>query len=56
MLEFNKKKHSSPQAGPAPSELERKEGEIAATDEEIDSLVYELYGITDQDRETIERN
>jgi hypothetical protein len=38
----------------APSELERLEREIAATDAEINELVYELYGITDQEKEIIE--
>ncbi len=28
--------------------------EIAATDEEVDNLVYELYGITDEERKIIE--
>ena len=28
--------------------------EIAATDEEIDELVYDLYGITDEERKIIE--
>ncbi len=40
----------------APSELERVEREIAAPDAEIDELVYELYGITDDDRKIIERS
>jgi hypothetical protein len=30
------------------------EREIAATDAEIDKLVYELYGITDEERKIIE--
>jgi len=30
------------------------EREIAATDAEIDELVYELYGITDEERKIIE--
>jgi hypothetical protein len=34
--------------------LERVERDIAATDAEIDSLVYELYGITDEERGVIE--
>ncbi len=50
MLELNKKKHSGKLA---PSELERLEREIAATDEEIGTLVYELYGITDEERKII---
>jgi hypothetical protein len=51
MLELKKKKHSGKLA---PSELERVEREIASTDEEIDNLVYELYGITDEERRIIE--
>jgi hypothetical protein len=38
----------------APSELGRLEREIAATDDEIDDLVYELYGITEGARAIIE--
>jgi hypothetical protein len=51
MLELNKQKHSGKLA---PSELERVEREIAATDAEIDNLVYELYGIADEERKIIE--
>ena len=51
MLELNKQKHSGKLA---PSELERVEGEIASTDAEIDNLVYELYGITAEERRIIE--
>jgi hypothetical protein len=51
MLELNKKKHSGKLA---PSEIDRLEREIAATDEEIDNLVYELYGITDEECKIIE--
>jgi hypothetical protein len=51
MLELNKQKHSGKLA---PSELERLEREIAATDAEIDELVYELYGITEDERRIIE--
>ncbi len=51
MLELNKKKHSDKLS---PSELERAELEIAGTDKEIDNLVYELYGITDEERKIIE--
>jgi hypothetical protein len=51
MLELNKKKHSGKLA---PSELERLERGIAATDHEIDELVYELYGITEEERKIIE--
>jgi len=53
MLELNKKKHSGKLA---PSELDRLERDIAATDAQIDDLVYELYGITDEERKIIEGN
>jgi len=52
MLELNKQKHSGKLA---PSELDRVDREIAATDAEIDNLVYELYGITQEEREIIEK-
>jgi hypothetical protein len=52
MLELNKKKHSGKLA---PSELDRLEREIAATDQEIDELVYELYGITAEELKIIAR-
>jgi type I restriction-modification system DNA methylase subunit len=51
MLELNKQKHSSKLA---PSQLDRVDREIAATDAEIDNLAYELYGITDAERKVIE--
>ncbi len=51
MLELNKKKHSGKLA---PSEIERVEREIAATDAEIDELVYDLYGISEEERKIIE--
>jgi hypothetical protein len=51
MLELNKKKHSGKLA---PSELDRLEREVASTDREIDELVYELYGITDEERRIVE--
>ncbi len=34
--------------------LARLEPEIASTDAEIDNLVYELYGITEEERRIIE--
>ena len=52
MLELNKQKHSGKLA---PSQVDRVDREIAATDAEIDNLVYELYGITDEERKVIER-
>jgi type I restriction-modification system DNA methylase subunit len=51
MLDLNKKKNSGKLA---PSELDRLEREIAATDEEIDELVYGLYGITKEERKIVE--
>jgi uncharacterized protein YjfI (DUF2170 family) len=51
MLELDKKKRSGRLA---PSEQDRVGREIAATDDEIDDLVYELYGVTDEERKTIE--
>lgn len=42
--------------GTPPPQRERLEREIAATDTEIDELVYELYGITDEERKIIERS
>ncbi len=50
MLDLHKKRSGKL----APSELERVEREIAATDAEIDNLVYELYGITDEEQKVIE--
>jgi len=52
MLELNRKRHSGKLA---PSELERVEREITATDAKIDNLVYELYGITDKERAVVEQ-
>jgi hypothetical protein len=61
MLELNKRKHHVAAAFRPPdrgvrlkadaTDLER---DIAATDAEIDNLVYELYGITDEERKIIE--
>jgi Eco57I restriction-modification methylase/TaqI-like C-terminal specificity domain len=51
MLELNKKKHSGKLA---PSELDRLEREVAATDSQIDELVYELYEITDEEQRAVE--
>ncbi|HHT9141257.1 MAG TPA: Eco57I restriction-modification methylase domain-containing protein [Candidatus Tripitaka californicus] len=50
MLELQKKRH----ALPATSGREMVEREIAVTDEKIDDLVYELYGITKEERKIIE--
>jgi hypothetical protein len=43
MLELNKQKHSGKLA---PSQVERVDREIAATDSQIDELVYDLDEIT----------
>jgi hypothetical protein len=40
----------------APSELDRLGPEITATDAEIDNLVYDLYGISAEERKIIERS
>jgi hypothetical protein len=70
MLELNKKRVAPPSwrqasrqdAGAtrfgklAPSQLDRLEREIASTDGEIDNLVYELYGITAEERKIIEED
>jgi hypothetical protein len=53
MLQMNKRKHSGKLA---PSEPDRLEREIAAADREIDELVYDLYGITDEEKRMIEGN
>lgn len=50
MLEMQTRKRSGKLA---PSELERLEREIGATDAEIDDLVYDLYGISDEERKII---
>jgi Arc/MetJ family transcription regulator len=69
MLDLNKKKHDVEAAfrpayrektwaarlKPASTwELDRIEREIASTDQQIDELVYELYGTTDEERRIIE--
>jgi len=51
MLEQHAKKRSGKLP---PSQVERVDREIAATDAEIDNLVYELYGITEEERRVIE--
>ena len=51
MLELNKQKHSGKLA---PSQLDRIDREIGSTDQEIDDLVYELYGMKDEERKIIE--
>jgi hypothetical protein len=50
MLELNKHKHSGKLA---PSQVERVDREIAGTDAEIDDLVYELYGVSSEERKII---
>jgi hypothetical protein len=51
MLDLTKRKHSGKLA---PSELQRLERQISATDSEIDDLVFKLYGITAEERKIIE--
>ncbi len=65
MLELNKQKHSGAVAA-IPQARDRRNSvvehsstlqldrDIASTGEEIDNLVYELYGITDEERKIIE--
>jgi type I restriction-modification system DNA methylase subunit len=50
MIGLNRKKHSG---NLAPSEIQRLEREITATDADIDDLVYKLYGVTDEERKII---
>ncbi len=52
MLELNKQKHSGKLA---PSQVDRIDREIAATDAEIDNLVYGLYEITGDERNIIQQ-
>ncbi len=60
MLELNRKKHSGTGVPPVGQHGQddhatlRLDREIAATDAEIDNLVYELYGVTDEERRIIE--
>lgn len=51
MLDLNKRKHSGECA---PSVVQRLEREIAATEAEIDDLVFKLYCITGEERRIIE--
>jgi len=50
MLELHKKKNSLPPS----AEREKIEREITITDEKIDEIVYEIYGITEEERKIIE--
>jgi hypothetical protein len=50
MLKLNKKKPGAK----TPPETARLEREIAATDREIDQLVYELYGLTAEELKIVE--
>ncbi len=52
MLAMHKKKSALPPS----AEREKIEREIAITDEKIDDIVYDLYGITDEEKIIIERN
>ncbi|HEV2222211.1 MAG TPA: N-6 DNA methylase [Candidatus Acidoferrales bacterium] len=51
MLEMNRKKHSGKLA---PSDTQRLDCEIAATDVEIEDVVLQIYGITSEERKIIE--
>jgi hypothetical protein len=50
MLDLHKKKNSLPPS----AEREKIERKIAVTDEKIDEIVYELYGIAAEERKIIE--
>jgi hypothetical protein len=52
MLELNRKKNALPPS----SERERIEREIAVRDEKIDEIVYELYGLTEEEIRVVEQN
>lgn len=51
MLDLNKKFHSAT----IPSEKEMLQRQIDATDHQIDKLVYELYGLTDEEIAIVEK-
>ena len=51
MLDLHKKKAALPPS----AEREKLEREIAVTDEKIDEIVFELYGITDEERKEIKK-
>jgi hypothetical protein len=51
MLTLNKRKHSGKLA---PSENDRVEREIGSSDAELNTLVYELYGTSDEERRIVE--
>ena len=46
--------HTRLAAEPLPNRREQIEREIDATDRQIDSLVYELYGLTDEEIAIVE--
>ncbi len=50
MLDLNKKKP----AAKTPQEIARLERDLAATDREIDQLVYGLYGLTAEEIKIVE--
>jgi hypothetical protein len=50
MLDLHKNKNSFPPS----AERDKIEREIAITDEKIDDIVYELYGITEEERKIVE--
>jgi hypothetical protein len=50
MLELHKQKH----AAASDAARQRIEREIHVTDEKIDALVYELYGLTDEEIRIVE--
>ena len=52
LLELNTQKYSGKHT---PPQVDRVDREIAATDAEIDNLVYQVYGISDEERGIVER-
>jgi hypothetical protein len=49
MLDLHKKKNALPPS----AERDKIEREVTVTDEKIDEIVYELYGITEEERRVI---
>ena len=55
MLDMNKRLHGEASAKLTPQERRVLEGRIASTDREIDRLVYDLYGLTDEEVAIVEQ-
>jgi hypothetical protein len=54
MVSSNLSLHQRKAAAKVPAEREALERQIAATDAEIDGLVYELYGLTEEEIKIVE--